>query len=107
MDSAYIFFEDVPDATGKNFRNLQTTKTKFKDSNGRTCLLGMCIDVKEMTRIKATEAASLGRQEELEARLSLQERLLEQNSMITAMASDYHSVYHVNLDTDDAVCYRS
>ena len=106
MDSAYIFFEDVPDATGKNFRNLQTTKTKFRDSNGRTCLLGMCIDVTEMTRIKAAEAASLARQEELEARLSLQERLLEQNSMITAMASDYRSVYHVNLDTDDAVCYR-
>ena len=28
------------------------------------------------------------------------------NSMITAMASDYRSVYHVNLDEDDAVCYR-
>ena len=106
MDNAYIFFEDVPDASGKTFRNLQTTKTKFRDSSGRTCLLGMCIDVTEMTRIKTAEAASLARQEELEARLSLQERLLEQNSMITAMASDYRSVYHVNLDTDDAVCYR-
>ncbi len=29
------------------------------------------------------------------------------NSMITAMASDYRSVYHVNLDEDDGVCYRS
>ena len=28
MDDAYIFFEDVPDATGTDFRNLQTTKTK-------------------------------------------------------------------------------
>ena len=27
--------------------------------------------------------------------------------MITAMASDYRSVYHVDLDTDDAVCYRA
>ena len=26
--------------------------------------------------------------------------------MITAMASDYRSVYHVDIDTDDAVCYR-
>ena len=26
--------------------------------------------------------------------------------MITAMASDYRSVYHVDLDADDAVCYR-
>ncbi len=28
------------------------------------------------------------------------------NSMITAMASDYRSVYHVNLDDNDGVCYR-
>ncbi len=29
------------------------------------------------------------------------------NSMITAMASDYRCVYHVNLDEDDCVCYRA
>ena len=34
-------------------------------------------------------------------------REMEQNSMITAMASDYRNVYHVNLDTNDAVCYRA
>jgi|GEM_PF-1030332 len=28
------------------------------------------------------------------------------NSMITAMASDYRCVYHVNLDENDCVCYR-
>ncbi|MBR3125315.1 MAG: response regulator, partial [Mogibacterium sp.] len=44
----------------------------------------------------------------------MQEKLLEQekkraelDSMITAMASDYRSVYHVDLDADDAVCYRA
>ena len=44
----------------------------------------------------------------------LQQQLLEQekkrqelDSMITAMASDYRSVYHVDLDADDAVCYRA
>ena len=31
----------------------------------------------------------------------------ELNNMITAMASDYRSVYHVDLDADDAVCYRA
>ncbi|MBR6373768.1 MAG: response regulator [Victivallales bacterium] len=107
MDAPYIFFEDVPDAKGKGIRNLQTTKTKFRDYAGKVCLLGMCVDVTKMTRIKSAEAASRARQEELEARVSLQERLLEQNSMITAMASDYRRVYHVNLDTDNAVCYRS
>ena len=29
------------------------------------------------------------------------------DNMITAMASDYRSVYHVDLDADDAVCYRA
>ena len=31
----------------------------------------------------------------------------ELDNMITAMASDYRSVYHVDLDADDAVCYRA
>ena len=31
----------------------------------------------------------------------------ELDSMITAMASDYRSVYHVDIDADDAVCYRA
>ncbi|MBQ7161768.1 MAG: response regulator [Clostridia bacterium] len=29
------------------------------------------------------------------------------NAMITAMASDYRAVYHVNIDENDGVCYRS
>ena len=52
--------------------------------------------------------------EELTRRLALQEQLLEeeknreeQDRMITALASDYRSVYHVDLDRDDAVCYRA
>ncbi len=28
------------------------------------------------------------------------------NAMITAMASDYSSVFYANLDTDDCICYR-
>ena len=63
---------------------------------------------------ETAEAESRGKQEELEERIRLQNELLEQerlrkeqDSMITAMASDYRAVYHVDLDTDDAVCYRS
>ena len=114
MDSAYVFFEDVPDAGGEIIRNLQTTKTIFTDNTGRKCLLGMCVDVTEMTRIKSAEVEAKARQDELEKQLALQQQLLEQeqkrqelDSMITAMASDYRSVYHVDLDIDDAVCFRS
>ena len=110
MDEPYIFFEDVPDAGGETIRNLQTTKMKFTDETGRLCTLGMCVDVTEMTRIKAAEA----RQQELEEKLRLQEELLaqqkqgdQQSQMITAMASDYRCVYYVDLDTDEGICYRT
>ena len=35
-----------------------------------------------------------------------QKQRAQLDSMITAMASDYRSVYHVDLDKNDAVCYR-
>jgi len=54
------------------------------------------------------------KQQELEQRLTLQEKLLEeekrrteQDNMITAMASDYRVVYHVDLDADEGICYRA
>ncbi|MBR1781243.1 MAG: response regulator [Oscillospiraceae bacterium] len=51
MDEPYIFFEDVPDASG-NPRQFQTTKLKFTDASGRLCTLGMCVDVSEAIRFK-------------------------------------------------------
>ena len=52
-------------------------------------------------------------QQELEKRLAFQEKLIEekkqreqQDKMITALSSDYRSVYHIDLDSNDAVCYR-
>lgn len=81
MDSPYIFFEDVPDATGKP-RNLQTTKLKFIDGSGRHCTLGMCVDVTEMTRIKSAEAEARIKQQELEEKIALQDKLLEQSNTL-------------------------
>ena len=113
MDKPYIFFEDVPNAAGTEIRNLQTTKLKFTDNTGRICTLGMCVDVTEMTRIKTAEAVSHAKQQELEDKIALQEKLIaeqkrreQQDKMITALASDYRSVYHVDLDKNDGVCYR-
>ncbi len=60
------------------------------------------------------EAENRVKQEEMEHRIALQEKLLEeekirsqQDNMITAMASDYRSVYYVELDGNEAVCIRS
>lgn len=61
-----------------------------------------------------SETENRVRQEELEEQLALQEELLEQeqlrtqqNSMITALASDYRSVYYVDLDNDEGICYQN
>ena len=63
---------------------------------------------------ETTDAENRIRQEDLEQRLALQEKLLtqqkqgeEQSRMIAALSSDYWSVYYVVLDTDEGVCYQS
>ncbi len=80
-DEPYTYYEHVLDAAGMQ-RHLQTTKLKYVDPTGRQCVLGMCVDVTD------THAQ------------------MQANSMITAMAADYRSVYYINLDENDGVCYR-
>ncbi|MDO4869146.1 MAG: response regulator [Bacillota bacterium] len=113
MDKPYVFIEDVPDAAG-NPRSFQTTKMKFRDADGRLCTLGMCVDITEMTRMKTAEAEARVKQQVLEQKIALQEKLLEeearrtqQSQMITALSSDYWSVYYLELDKDDGICYQS
>ena len=63
---------------------------------------------------ETADAENRVKQESLEQQLALQEQLLaeqqrrqEQNRMITALSSDYWSVYYLELDTDAGVCYQS
>ena len=63
---------------------------------------------------ESSEAENRIKQEELEHRLELQDKLLEQEKqrtqqdfMITALSSDYRSVYFADLDSDNCICYRS
>ena len=69
-------------------------------------------DITEKHALREEDTAE--KQREQERRAALQEELVRQerlkkelDSMITAMASDYRSVYHVDIDADDAVCYRA
>ena len=87
MDTPYIFFEDVPDAGGK-LRNLQTTKMKFTELSGRLCTLGLCVDVTEMMRIKSAEAEARIKQQELEEKIELQEKLLSQSRSLRKALKD-------------------
>ena len=68
----------------------------------------------QLTLEKETaDAENRVKQEEMKRQLALQNELLEQKQqqeeqtrMITALASDYWSVYYLDLDTDDGVCYQ-
>ena len=62
---------------------------------------------------EVSETENRVRQQELEEQVAMQEELLEQekkrveqDSMITALSSDYRSVYYVDLEQDTAICYR-
>lgn len=63
---------------------------------------------------ETAETENRVKQEELESRLALQETLLnekrqreQQDKMITALAADYWSVYYLELDKDEGVCYQA
>ena len=63
---------------------------------------------------ETADAENRVKREEMERQLALQEQLLvqkqqrqEQDRMITALASDYWSVYYLDLDTDEGVCYQA
>ena len=63
---------------------------------------------------ETADAENRVKQAEMEQRLRLQEQLLaqkqlqeEQTRMITALASDYWSVYYIDLDQNEGVCYQS
>lgn len=64
MDEAYIYYEDVWDQATATVRYLQTTKKTYRDSSGKLCVLGMCVDVTETTEAKAEEAAVQVREQE-------------------------------------------
>ena len=58
--------------------------------------------------------ADITEQHELDENSDLKEKLQneqlrreQQDKMITALASDYRSVYHIDLDRDEGVCYRA
>ena len=54
---------------------------------------------------ETSEAANLAKRQELEQLLEEEKQKTQQDQLITAMASDYRSVYFVNLDEDEAICY--
>ena len=100
-------------ASGRRYYRIDFGKVKMP--GGRTGVTMGFKDVEESVRRKlAMQTALEDAKRTGEEKLALQGQLREKeklqkelDSMITAMASDYRSVYHIDLDTDDAVCYRA
>jgi len=131
LKSIVKFLEDQPQFNANYLRVMDDGSEKYfrvefakvNMPGGRTGLVCGFKDVdnevrqtQEMQKAlrEAEQAEIRAKQANLEHQIAMQERLLEQekqraelDSMITAMASDYRSVYHVDLDADDAVCYRA
>ena len=67
-----------------------------------------------LAKREAAEAEARAKQEEMEQRLHLQEQLLaqqeqgeQQRKLINALSSDYRSVYFIELDKDEGICYQA
>ena len=99
LSKPYIFFEDVPDGAG-NPRQLQTTKLRYTDTDGRICILGMCEDVTDMVRIQHEQAMTQKAYEE-----AVSSGVIYTNIAQT-LARDYIDLYYINKDTEEYVEYR-
>ena len=100
MDKPYIFFEDVPDAAGKP-RQLQTTKLKYYNFDGKLCILGICRDVSDMVRIQRTSVMTKEAYEKERSTAIVYTHIAE------ALARGYSDLFYVNTDTEGYIHYRT
>ena len=98
MDEPYIFYIDVPGDEGVA-RRLRTTKQRFIDEEGRSCLLGISVDVTEAT-VMSREAAQI----QEEAQKIEKERV--NISRLSALSDNYLSVFTVDMQTGYYVAYE-
>ncbi len=100
MEEPYIFRDDVVDAGG-NDRFFQTTKLKFKDENGRDCLLGMSIDISELVMAKKENAKTR------DAYKQAMSDSITYSNIAMALSSDYNYLYYVDINDDTYTEYGS
>jgi diguanylate cyclase (GGDEF)-like protein len=97
-DKPYVVFQSVADPEG-NPRRFQTTKLKFRDSNGKLCLLSMSVDLTEMERIRQESEQTKAAYQQVLSTSAIYE------SIVDALSEDYFVLYYVNVETDDFIQY--
>ena len=101
MDGPYIFFEDVPDAAGYR-RQVKNTRLKYADVSGRTCVLGIAVDVTmDSVRIRRETAST---KEDYE---KARNNGIIYTHIAQALARSYTDLYYVNLDNEQFFEYRT
>ena len=100
MDEPYVIFEDLPDEEG-NQRQIKTTKLKYTDPSGRLCVLGISQDVTDTVRIHREDATSK------EAYEKAKTTGIVYSHIAQAMARGFADLYHVNVDSEEFVEYRT
>lgn len=100
MEEPYIYHEDVLDAEG-NSRQLQTTKLKYKNEEGKLCILGMCQDVTDLVRVQRENALTKEAYEKAKRIGIIHTHIAE------TLASGYADMYYVNLETGEFSEYRT
>ena len=100
MDAPYIFFEEATDAAG-NQRQLQTTKLKYIDTDGRLCTLGMCQDVTDLVRIQRENATTK------EAYERERQAGIIYSHIARTLVHGYADLFYVNLDTEEFIEYHT
>lgn len=98
MDTPLVFFEDVIDAEGAT-RRFRTTKMKFYDPTGRMCVLGMCMDVTELERIRAENELTKAAYQQALTTSDIYENVVD------ALSGDYFDLYYVDVETGDYIEY--
>ena len=98
MDEPYIFYENISDANGNELQ-LQTTKLKYVDANGRLCTLGISQDVTDMIRIQHENATTKEAYEK--AKLAG----IMYTHIAKTLARSYSELFYVNLETEEYIEY--
>ena len=96
----FVYYENVFDAAGNPVR-LQTTKLKFTDSRGRLSVLGMSVDVTELTQMRKET------KEVKEAYEEARSSSVTYANLAQALAADYEHLYYIDVMTDEYVEYRT
>ncbi len=100
MEEPYVFNEEVTDPFGRT-RYLKTTKLKFTDAGGRSCILGMSEDISELI---------LAQKENEKTRDAYNQAVTQSitySRIARALSSDYNFLYYVDVKMDTFVEYSA